>query len=51
MPTKREPSALKLWESVDLFPNRVLLPFLSSFDGGNQRNAWDLEGATMEERE
>jgi hypothetical protein len=51
MPTKREPSVFKLWESVDLFSNRVLMPFLSSFDGENQRNAWELEGATIEKRE
>jgi hypothetical protein len=31
--------------------NRVLLSFLSSFDGGNQRNTWELEVATMEEKE
>jgi hypothetical protein len=36
---------------MDLLSNRVLLPFLLSFDGGNQMNAWELEGAIMEERE
>jgi hypothetical protein len=38
MLAKHEPSALKLWESADLASNQSLLSFLSSFDGGNQRN-------------
>jgi hypothetical protein len=28
---------------MDLLSNRSLLPFLSSFDGGNQGLAWELE--------
>jgi hypothetical protein len=28
---------------MDLLSNRSLLPFLSSFDGGNQELTWELE--------
>jgi hypothetical protein len=28
---------------MDLLSNRSLLPFLSSFDGGNQGLAWELK--------
>ena len=48
---KREPSALRLWRSVDLLSNRVLEPFLSRIDGEITRNAQELKVTNREERE